>query len=183
VRAFARIRRPALDGVSIAAYVFPTRYGSVDRALPRLLKKHRPDAVLMFGLATRSRTIRIETQARNRISFHPDAGGYTRGPGTIEVEAPRTLPVRAGTAGLLRAALKADLPARLSKSAGQYLCNYLLWQATRAAEAPRGPKLAAFIHVPPLSERVTMQRLMASSEAILQAAVSSLRRGGDPRRA
>ena len=69
-----------------------------------------------------------------------------------------------------------ELPARLSRSAGNYLCNYLLWHATRAARRPNGPSLAAFIHVPPLSKRVTMERLAVSGEAILLAAARSLRR-------
>lgn len=176
VRAIARRKRPALDGVALAAHVFSTRYKAVDRALPRLLKKHRPDAVLMFGLATRSRGIRIETAARNRISFQPDAGGYTSGPCVIESGAPRSLPVRAPAAALLRAAGEAGLPVRLSRDAGQYLCNYVLWLAIRASERPDGPKLAAFIHVPPLSERVTIDGLTATAQSILLAAVASLRR-------
>jgi pyroglutamyl-peptidase len=47
--------------------------------------------------------------------------------------------------GTLRAA---RVPAALSHNAGGYLCNYLAWQAAEAASLPRGPRLAAFIHVP-----------------------------------
>jgi pyroglutamyl-peptidase len=173
VRALARKRWP---GATLKAHVFPTRYKAVDRALPRLLKDFKPDALIMFGLANRSRAIRVETLARNRISAHPDAGGFTPGPCAIETDAPRTLPVRAATGTLLRAAGAGELPARLSRSAGNYLCNYLLWHATRAARRPNGPSLAAFIHVPPLSKRVTMERLAVSGEAILLAAARSLRR-------
>lgn len=172
VRALARKSRP---GVTVKAHVFATRYKTVDRALPCLLKDFKPDALIMFGLATRSRAVRIETLARNRISHHPDAGGFTRGPCPIEPAAPRTLPVRARTATLLRAALKAEIPARLSKSAGDYLCNYLLWYGTKASSGTNGPRLAAFIHVPPLSKRITPGRLVASGEAILAAAIRSLR--------
>jgi pyroglutamyl-peptidase len=37
----------------------------------------------------------------------------------------------------------------LSNNAGDYLCNYLCWRATQATRKPGGPRLAAFIHIPP----------------------------------
>ena len=176
VRALARKPRPAKDGVTIKAHVFPTRYRAVDRALPRLLKTYKPHAVIMFGLATRARGIRVETLARNRISPHPDAGGLTPGPCAIDTASPRSLAVRAPTAALLRALMQAGLPARLSRNAGDYLCNYMLWHGTCAAAQGQGPKLAAFIHVPPLSVRVTPDRLLAAGETILKTAVTALRK-------
>ena len=49
-------------------------YSAVDRELPELLKQHRPDALLMFGLATRTSWLRIETRARNAVTMlWPDA--------------------------------------------------------------------------------------------------------------
>jgi pyroglutamyl-peptidase len=173
VRALARKPWP---GVTLKAHVFPTRYRSVDRALPRLLKEFKPHALIMFGLATGSRAIRIETLARNRISHHPDAGGFTRGPCAIDPASRRGLPVRAPTAVLLRALQRTGLTARLSRNAGDYLCNYALWHATCAAADRSGPKLAAFIHVPPLSARMTAEKLQTAGETILHAAAATLRR-------
>jgi pyroglutamyl-peptidase len=173
VRALARKPRP---GVTVRAHVFATRYKAVERALPRLLKTFKPDALIMFGLATRSRAIRVETLARNRISHHPDAGGFTRGPCAIDAASKRSLNVRAPSAAIMRAVKRTGLPARLSRNAGAYLCNYTLWHATRAAAEPHGPKLAAFIHVPPLSSRMTQDSLLTAGEAVLKAAVSVLRR-------
>jgi pyroglutamyl-peptidase len=173
VRALARKPQP---GVTVKAHVFATRYKAVDRALPRLLKSFKPDALIMFGLATRSRAIRVETLARNRIAAFPDAAGFTRGPCAIDPSSERSLKVRAPAARLLAAAKRTGLPARLSRNAGDYLCNYALWHATRAAAEPHGPKLAAFIHVPPLSSRMTQDSLLTAGEAVLKAAVSVLRR-------
>lgn len=173
VRALAR---KSQQGVNVKAHVFATRYKTVDRALPRLLKSFKPDALIMFGLATRSRAIRVETMARNSISQHPDAGGYTRGPCVIDAALARSLPARAPTTAILRALQRAGLPARLSRNAGDYLCNYTLWHATRATGQLGGPKLAAFIHVPPLSRRVTPVVLMAAGEAIFEATISALNR-------
>src|ERR1700730_2214436 len=60
-----RLRRPALDDVKLLGHVFPVTYQAVDRELPELLAKHRPQALLMFGLANRTPYVRIETRARN----------------------------------------------------------------------------------------------------------------------
>lgn len=76
-RKLARIRRPALSGIELVGHVFPTSYAAVDRELPLLLKQHQPDVVLMFGLATRSKVLRIETRARNALSRFPDATGFS----------------------------------------------------------------------------------------------------------
>ena len=58
------------------AHVFPTSYAAVDRELPALLARERPDVLLMFGLAAHRRHISIETRARNAISRAvPDASG------------------------------------------------------------------------------------------------------------
>src|ERR1035438_7947765 len=69
-----RLRRPALDGVEVTGHIFPVPYQAVDRELPQLLAKHRPQALLMFGLATRTPYVRIETRARNAVTtLRPDA--------------------------------------------------------------------------------------------------------------
>src|SRR6202040_204318 len=72
----ARRRRPAFVGTRRIAHVFATRYDAVDRELPALLAQEKPDIVVMFGVATRSRRVRIEERARNRIALFPDASRY-----------------------------------------------------------------------------------------------------------
>src|SRR5450631_4650943 len=69
-----RLRRPALSDVELSGHIFPVTYSAVDRELPELLTKHRPQALLMFGLADRTPHVRIETRARNAVTtLFPDA--------------------------------------------------------------------------------------------------------------
>src|SRR5712691_5718313 len=76
VRELARRRHPAFAGVRRVAHVFRTSYEAVDRELPILLAREKPDALVMFGLAPRASHIRIETRARNVINLMvPDAEG------------------------------------------------------------------------------------------------------------
>ena len=148
VERLARLRRPALAHAKIVSHVFPTSYTAVDRDLPKLIARHKPDALLMFGLAPRAKTIRIETRARNSVSLLPDAGGIARRRLTITADGPQALVMPTPARSLLAAARAAGVRAALSRDAGRYLCNYLCWRASEAARRIDGPRLAAFVHVP-----------------------------------
>ncbi len=148
-RRVARLRRNA----NIVAHVFPTTYAAVDRDLPLLVARHRPDALLMFGLAPRAKAIRIETTARNVAALAPDASGAYPRMRSIVQRAPFTRAMPAPSQRLLAAVRSARFPATLSRDAGRYLCNYISWRAAELVEAPGGPRLAIFIHVPPLAAR------------------------------
>ena len=76
-RAVAKRRRPAFADVRRIVHIFETSYAAVDRDLPKLIAQHKPDIVLMFGLAGRTNFVRIETRARNaRSILFPDVTGF-----------------------------------------------------------------------------------------------------------
>ena len=163
------------DGFRVSTYVFETTYEAVDRDLPRLLKRVKPDALLMFGLANKARALRVETKARNRIARFPDASFAIPKSRIISVISTKSLPIRAPKAALLRAAKSAGLPARHSVNAGDYLCNYLYWHALAAAAKGAVPGKAAFVHVPLPSKRFTLDRLIESGEAIARVMVAGVK--------
>ncbi len=175
VQRLARMRRPALADTKIVPHVFPTSYAGVDRDLPRLLALHRPDALLMFGLAPRAKTIRVEARARNAVSLLPDAGGGALVRHAIAPGGPPATALPAPARHLLAAVRSARVPAGLSRDAGRYLCNYLCWRAAAAAAGPGGPRIAAFIHVPPV-RRVPVPRARVKKRRLAPADL--LRAGG-----
>ena len=143
-----RIRRPALSDVTLASHIFPVTYEAVDRELPELLARHRPDALLMFGVATRTPYVRIETRARNTISaLWPDASHRNVGR-TLIAHGADAMRFGPHTALLLSAARTAGVPAKLSRDAGRYLCNYLSWRALEASAGCGNLPISAFIHIP-----------------------------------
>jgi pyroglutamyl-peptidase len=183
-RAVGKRRRPAFADVRRVVHIFETSYAAVDRDLPKLLAKHKPDIVLMFGLAGRTNFVRIETRARNaRSILFPDVTGYQ--PTRREIS-PGKPPLR-GTAPfvrLLAASRASRTPTRLSRDAGRYLCNYVYW---RALEASRSGTLAQFIHIPPVGRkplrpgrrrRISQAALARAGEAILLALLTAQRRLG-----
>ena len=151
VRHLARLRRPALADVTLIGHVFETSYAAVDRDLPKLIAAHRPDALLMFGLHGRAKAIRIETRARNALALV----ARCQRQGVAAERHRRRCAERVGDAGAGTASVAggkaAHVPAVLSRDAGRYLCNYLCWRAAEAVAAGTdGPRLAAFVHVPPV---------------------------------
>jgi pyroglutamyl-peptidase len=158
VKRLTALRRPAFSDVELTGHIFHVTYGTVDRELPDLIARLRPAALLMFGLAGRTNHIRIETRARNAVTTtFPDADRKIARNGSI-VDGADALTFGPHTARLLRAALATGIDARPSRDAGSYLCNYLSWRAIEATLSAQGPRLAAFVHVPPLPREPAMQR-------------------------
>jgi pyroglutamyl-peptidase len=178
VARLTRLRRPALGDVELSSHIFPVTYKAVDRELPELLGKRRPHALLMFGLASRTVHVRIETRARNAVTtLWPDADHARSRKGSI-TDGADAMMFGPHTAKLLRAAVDTGVDARPSRDAGSYLCNYLSWRAIEATCNDNGPHLAAFVHVPLLrrdaasqrkdtTHRVTLEELVDAGEAML----------------
>ncbi|MGI8525995.1 MAG: pyroglutamyl-peptidase I [Pseudolabrys sp.] len=150
VRRLARTRHPAAARLKIVNQVFQTGSDAVDRDLPALVKRHRPRALLMFGLSGRARTLRIETQARNSLGRNPDVSGKIPKARAIAPRGLARLAMKTPAATLLAAARTAQVPALISRDAGNYLCNYLCWRATEMTQNLNGPRYAVFVHVPEL---------------------------------
>lgn len=180
-----RLRRPALADVEIASHLFPVTYRAVDRELPELLAKFRPQALLMFGLAARTAHVRIETRARNAVTLlWPDAAQTRARKGSIAAGTDAMM-FGPHTAKLLRAACATGIDARPSRDAGAYLCNYLSWRAIEAARGDDHLQLAAFVHIPLLARgstslrkgtrRITLEQLVDAGEAMLMEMVKQTR--------
>jgi pyroglutamyl-peptidase len=169
------------------AHVFATSYDAVDRELPLLLGREQPDALLMFGLAARTRHLRIETQARNAVNcVIPDVAGHLPRAKVIASGAPASLALRTPAQRLVAAARAAGVPAALSRDAGGYLCNYLCWRASEEGRAADGPRLIAFVHVPQVRRAnlirsvvhrppFTPDDLIRAGEAIVVTALAAVR--------
>lgn len=184
VARLTRLRRPAFADVELAGHIFPVTYRAVDQELPQLLAKLRPQALLMFGLASRTAHLRIETRARNAVTMlWPDAAQTRVRKGSIGL-GPDAMTFGPHTAKLLCAARATGIDARASRDAGAYLCNYLSWRAIEAACTDDHLQCAAFIHIPLLARdkklrrglgRITLEQLVDAGEAMLMEMVKQAR--------
>jgi pyroglutamyl-peptidase len=168
-------------GVRRRAHVFVTSYETVDRELPALIAREKPAALIMFGLAQRTKYVRIEALARNTLARSiPDAAGRLPTADAIAPKGPATLALPAPAQRFLAAARATGAMTVLSRDAGGYLCNYLCWRASESAAMPGGPRLATFVHVPlvrplltpsPGALPRTLGDLIQAGEAIVGAAI------------
>lgn len=136
-----RLRRE--PGGPARVLVLRTAYGAIPGALLPALAE-RPAALLMLGVATRARRIRVEIRARNRASrLYPDASGRPAAQASLDPAGPaaRNGAVAAQALAALR---RHGLDARLSNDAGRYLCNASYFAALGAGL----PVL--FVHIPPV---------------------------------
>ena len=179
VRRLARSSR--LHGHAIAGHVFETSYTAVERDLPRLIAKHHPRAIVLFGLAASTPHLRIETLAHNEITRQQvDVTGNMPMQNAIRPACAMTLRGRAPFTRLVNAARVAGVKAQRSQDAGRYVCNYIYWRAIEASRKPGGPKRVVFDHVPELRSGKTpgslvgLHLLVRAAQAIVIAAINDL---------
>jgi pyroglutamyl-peptidase len=159
----------ALDGAEIAGLrvVARTLPVAIDGLAPRidaLLDETRPALVIALGLAPGEPMIRLERFGVNLADFDiADNAGARLVDRAIAAEGAvaraATLPLRAIEAALLAA----GIPARLSTSAGAYLCNAALYLLLEALERRRWRVPCGFIHLPDLPQEVA--QMLADARA------------------
>jgi pyroglutamyl-peptidase len=136
-----------IDGHAIVGRPLPVSLARIGAAIEELLNEHRPAAVINLGLAPGEPVIRLERVGLNLADFDlSDNEGLTSRdtPVSHQGSAARwaSLPLRR-----IEAALLANgIPARLSETAGTYLCNACLYNFLEKLETQAVP--CGFIHVP-----------------------------------
>lgn len=146
----------SISGARIVTAVLPVVYGRCGEVALALIDEHRPDAVLLTGLAAGEQAVtteRIAINVRDTSSpdgeGFPDNSGFAPVDGTITDGGPdgvfATLPNRAITDRLNAA----GIPTTVSSTAGTYICNETMYAVlTSLAAAPPPVPLAGFMHVP-----------------------------------
>jgi pyroglutamyl-peptidase len=127
--------------------VLPVTFAGTASRLSELLEKHVPDVVVCVGLAGGRPRISVERVGVNLVDARiPDNDGdrpvdvpsLPGGPAALFA----SLPVKA----IVRDASARGIPIETSLTAGSFVCNHVLVQATAWAEAH--DRRAGFIHVP-----------------------------------
>lgn len=150
----------ALDGAEFGRRRVVGRLLAVDFArhrfqLEALFSEIDPALYIAFGLATGEDMIRIERFGVNLADFPmPDNAGARHSGLAIEADGPAARPSTLPCAEIRAALLAAGIPARLSNSAGSYLCNANLYTSLDLCAARKPAPSCGFIHLPYASEQV-----------------------------
>jgi pyroglutamyl-peptidase len=189
VARLAKRRRPSFSHTRIVAHILPTSYAAVNEELPAFLRKHDPEIVLFFGLASRTPFLRVEQRAVNKATgFYADASRMKYATRALTPGLPAELRIRADARRLLSVARATKIDARPSRDAGRYICNAAFYRALHTSGEQGRPRLVAFIHIPRPRHRTrlggkrgrprpTMDALVRAGEAILTDLLAQSRRG------
>jgi pyroglutamyl-peptidase len=142
-----------VHGRAIVGRLLPVDFSRYAAALENLLREVEPEIYVGFGLAAGEDMIRIERFGVNLADFDiaDNAGARHRGL-AIEPDGPAARSSSLPCAEIRAALLEAGIPARLSNSAGSYLCNATLYSGLGLCAARRIP--CGFIHLPYASAQV-----------------------------
>jgi len=164
----------ALDGTTVEGYPvigrsLPVSYRELAPRLEALLDEIRPVVAIALGLWPGEAVIRLERFGLNLAHFEiPDNDGLRVSDALIAPEGETglraTLPLRA-----IEAALLAEgIPAKLSSTAGTFLCNVTLYTLMRLLAAKPSPARGGFIHLPYMPEQVAGMLVEAKSSPLLE---------------
>jgi pyroglutamyl-peptidase len=170
-----------LDGLRLGDHVavalqLPCAYGACVAEFVHAFEALRPEAVMMTGQAARRAVVCVERVARNVASARtPDNRGVIGearlGRGQLESTAP--------VGEIVRAIRDANILARVSTNAGDYVCNHLYHRVLDYLRENSSDTPAVFLHLPATPEQAApganRRRLPAEDAArALRAAASAL---------
>jgi pyroglutamyl-peptidase len=162
-----RLDRMHIAGVPVVGRVLPVVLDGLDGRLRDLVAKLRPSAIVALGLAGGETVIRLERQAVNRAAFEiPDNAGRQPADQPLDPAGPASRASRLPLAAIQGALLRRGIPARLSDSAGTYVCNAAMYALLGAAPetTPCG-----FIHLPHMRAEVA-RRIEAAIDSLVDPA-------------
>ncbi|KAG8594437.1 hypothetical protein GDO81_001204 [Engystomops pustulosus] len=154
------------DTIDLHVYEVPVEYQTVQRLIPDLWIKHRPQLIVHVGVSGMATAITLEQCGHNKgylgldnCQFCPDTqccveGGPECLQSTIDMDA---VCKRASAAGL------DEVQFIVSTDAGRYLCDFTYYTSLYESHGK-----SVFIHVPPLGKPYTPAQLGRALQTILQ---------------
>jgi len=148
-----RLDGEQFGGYQVVSRRLPVAWGEALRVMADLIESLHPDLIISLGQSGRPEITPERVGINVSDAKSPDNAGILKTDELIAASGPvgywSKLPIKA----MVEAMQAAGVPAKVSNSAGTYLCNHVMYGtldylAGRALETPAG-----FIHVPGLPEQ------------------------------
>jgi pyroglutamyl-peptidase len=135
-------------GAEFVAMRLPVSFAGVGTALRKAVKECSPDVVIMLGQAAGIDYIKLERIAINMMdATTPDNDGYLPDEEPICADGAAALFTNTDIKELRGAVEEQGIPAKVSNSAGLYVCNRTYYEALRLCNERPGMKVL-FVHLP-----------------------------------
>jgi len=171
-----RADRALATEVGLIAEVLPTEFEAAGSRATQLITEHRPDVVIVVGMAAGRAGISLERVALNLDdSEKPDNAGRTPRGSRIVAEGPlaywSTLPLQQ----LVQTLAGRGIPAQITNFAGTFVCNHTFYTARHTIESLKHKAACGLVHIPLMSEHLDGSQLQfpSLSRAQLTLAVST----------
>lgn len=164
-----RVEQLSPKGIVVETMQLPVSFKRAGEAIRKALHEKHPDVVVMLGQRGKGTSIDIERIAVNLMdSVNPDNDGYQPQEQVIIAESGAAyfsnLPVKA----LRDAVLQRDIPARVSNSAGLYVCNSTYYNALDEIRGQQLPTKVVFVHLPKISTDFPLEMLTEAVMTIVE---------------
>lgn len=138
-----------IENARIIKAEIPTSFEKARETIEKLLEKEQPDKVVSIGLAGGDGFISVEKVAINLIEARiPDNEGAQPADLPVRKDGENayfvTLPVKR----MVQAMNQIGIPAKVSYSAGTFVCNFLLYDLLYLTQKKYPQMKCGFIHVP-----------------------------------
>lgn len=144
-----------IHGAEVRWAEIPTVFHKSSEVLESEIKRYQPDVVLCIGQAGGRASLTPE-----RVAINQDDARIPDNEGNQPIDTPiRTdgaaayfsqLPIKA----MVQAIKEEGLPAKVSNTAGTFVCNHLMYQALYLADKKFPNMRAGFMHIPYMTEQV-----------------------------
>ena len=140
--------RRSLPGAAIVDRILPTEWSAGLDLCGDLYRSLKPELVVHFGVSGRATGFEIETRGRNRCNASQDAAGQLPPLDRLSPIGPEFLPSPLPAAHIVERLRRRGIPAMISRDAGGYLCNALLYRGLDTMrQTPDAPRVG-FVHLP-----------------------------------
>lgn len=140
--------RRAFRGFAVVAEVLPTEWHAGAMLLSLLMTELRPAVALHFGVSSNATGFAVEARGRNVASALSDAAGEVPSERWITAGGPEYLSTNLPAAVIVARLRRRGLPAYLSRDAGAYLCNAVLYRSLDLVRRSGPTTRNGFIHIP-----------------------------------
>lgn len=175
--------RPTLPPeITLQTAVIPTSWAEVERFVAEDLAAFDPDIALHLGVASRARGFRIEHLAHNTANTAADCEGKRFTRSRLANETPSKLRATIDAKKVVQQLRQRGLVACISRDAGRYMCNMLLFLSLAQSEGRKPPRETGFVHIPLLKGRphhagdLDMAGLLMGTQIILNHCIGVQRR-------
>ena len=176
-----RLSKKRILGLRVIGKTLPVDFRTIEQTMLDIIEPVRTELILGVGLAPGRNSISLEKVALNyRLGSEKDNSGHLAPGAKVDARGPDALMSNLPVEEIVNRLREQGIPAKLSLSAGNYLCNQCMYIVIR--EALKRNCLGGFVHLPAherlaakLSRDLPSMSLATMEDAVRKVILLSLR--------